>query len=50
VYSVQQSTTASGFTDVPGQTGIASGGVTTTATFTAPAGPRRFFQIRRTSP
>ena len=50
VYSVQESTTTSGFTNVPGQTGIASGGVTTSATFTATAGPRRFFQIRRTSP
>ena len=50
IYSVQQSSTTSGFTDVPGQTGIASGGVTTTASFTAAAGPRRFFQIRRTSP
>lgn len=50
VYSVQQSTFTSGFTDVPGQTGIASGGVSTTAVFTAPAGSRRFFQIRRTSP
>lgn len=48
-YSVQQSTTTSGFTDVPGQTGIVATGVSTTTTFTAAAGPRRFFQIRRTS-
>ena len=50
IYAVQQSTTTSGFTDVAGQTGIPAGGVMTTTTFTAGAGPRRFFQIRRTSP
>ncbi len=50
VYSVQQSTTTSGFVDVPQQTGIAADGVRTSVTFVAPAGPRRFFQIRRTSP
>ena len=48
-YSVQQSTITSGFTDVPGQTGIVATGVSTTTTFTAAGGPRRFFQIRRTS-
>ena len=47
VYSVQQSTTTTGFTDVPGQANIPSGGVGTSATFTASAGPRQFFQIRR---
>ena len=49
-YSVQESTTVSGFTNVSGQSSIPSGGVTTNTTFTATAGPRRFFQIRRTSP
>jgi hypothetical protein len=46
---VQQSTTTSGFADVPGQTGIVATGVSTTTTFTAGVGPRRFFQILRTS-
>lgn len=50
VYSIQQSTSTSGFTDVAGQTGITSNGVILTRTFTVPAGPVRFFQIRRTSP
>lgn len=47
VYSVQESTTTSGFTDVANQTGITATGVSTSVTFTTSGGTRRFFQIRR---
>jgi Concanavalin A-like lectin/glucanases superfamily len=50
VYSVQSSTTTSGFTNVPGATGIASGGMSTSASLTGVTGDRRFYIIRRTSP